>query len=168
MADNTTQQGRKLELKTPLGQAVLVIRSFEGSEAISNPFRFKIEAQSTNKKIDVDSILSKGVTVRLEALVDGQPVARFFHGLVERFGIQAVEKDDAIYRLEGVSWLAILDRTADCRIFQDKTVPEIVTSIFNEWKKEYPLLVKFEDKTNASKYRPLDYCVQYRETDFRF
>jgi type VI secretion system secreted protein VgrG len=61
-----------------------------------------------------------------------------------------------------VPWLWFLTRTADCRIFQSMTVPDIVQKVFSDHG--------FNDFKNSvsGSYRTWDYCVQYRETDFNF
>lgn len=50
----------------------------------------------------------------------------------------------------------------DCRIFQDMTVPEIITKVFRDRG-----FSDFEDKLGET-YDKWTYCVQYRETDFNF
>jgi type VI secretion system secreted protein VgrG len=61
-----------------------------------------------------------------------------------------------------VPWLWFLTRTSDCRIFQNKTVPDIIEKIFSDLKfKDYQLRL-------YGNFAPRDYCVQYRETDFNF
>ncbi|MHB0955515.1 MAG: type VI secretion system Vgr family protein [Pirellulaceae bacterium] len=165
-----TQKDRILELDTPLGKDVLLIRRLSGTETMSGPFRFRLEVESKNKTVDPGALIGKGVTVRLEIYNEDNEVLghRFFHGMVHAFGKVEQNDDLAFYRAEVVPWFELLTHTADCRIFQDQTVPEIIKQIFDEWKSEYGDLVAYEDKTDASKYRPLDYCVQYRETDFDF
>ena len=66
------------------------------------------------------------------------------------------------YRAEVVPWLWFLTRTSDCRIFQQKTAPEIIEQIFKD--------LGFSDfKAQLSgKHPKREYCVQYRETDFNF
>ena len=61
-----------------------------------------------------------------------------------------------------VPWLWFLSQTSDCRIFQNKTVPEIIIQIFQEFG--------FRDFRNAfqSTYEPREVVVQYRESDFNF
>jgi type VI secretion system secreted protein VgrG len=59
-------------------------------------------------------------------------------------------------------WLWFLTRTADCRIFQEMTVPDIVKKVFSEEKTND---FKFE---LTGSYKTWTYCVQYRETDFNF
>src|SRR5262249_23490284 len=59
-------------------------------------------------------------------------------------------------------WLWFLTRTADCRIFQRQSAPDIIQKIFHD--------LKFNDFELRlyKQYRTRDYCVQYRETDFNF
>jgi type VI secretion system secreted protein VgrG len=66
------------------------------------------------------------------------------------------------YQLRLQPWLWFLSRTADCRIFQNKTVKEIFEAVvkghgFSDYR--LPL---------TGEYQPLEYCVQYRETDLNF
>jgi type VI secretion system secreted protein VgrG len=56
----------------------------------------------------------------------------------------------------------MLTRTTNCRIFQEKTVPEILKEVFARHSVSD---VAFE---LTESYTPWPYCVQYRETDFSF
>ena len=56
-------------------------------------------------------------------------------------------------------WLAT--RRSDCRIFQNKTVPEIVQEVLSTYG--FPI-----ENHLAESYVPRDYCVQYNETDAAF
>jgi type VI secretion system secreted protein VgrG len=60
------------------------------------------------------------------------------------------------------SWLWFLTRTADCRIFQEKTVPEIIKEVFADHS-----MAVFDDGLTGT-YIKREYCVQYRESDFNF
>jgi type VI secretion system secreted protein VgrG len=63
------------------------------------------------------------------------------------------------------AWLAprlwLLSRKRSSRIFQEKTVPEIVDQVLSEWNiaRRWNVL---------SAYKPRTYCVQYQETDLGF
>ena len=59
-------------------------------------------------------------------------------------------------------WLWFLTRTADCRIFQEQGVPEIVTKVFDDHG-----IANYEFKLFRN-YRKRAYCVQYRESDYNF
>ena len=66
------------------------------------------------------------------------------------------------YRAQVVPWLWFLTRQADCRIFQNLAVPDIISQVFNLFDfKDFRLSLK-------SSYPQLEYCVQYRETSFNF
>jgi type VI secretion system secreted protein VgrG len=59
-------------------------------------------------------------------------------------------------------WLWFLTRCADCRIFQQKKVPDIIKEVFGDHG-----FTDYEESLSGT-YRTWDYCVQYRETDFNF
>jgi type VI secretion system secreted protein VgrG len=68
------------------------------------------------------------------------------------------------YRLTLRPWLWLLTRTTDYRIFQDKKVPAIIKEVFKDRG-----FTDFESKIEGEGSFPtLEYCVQYRETDFNF
>ena len=122
-------------------------------------FSFELELLSEkDPAIDFNAIVGKNVTVKVKH-PDGN---RFFNGIVSRFSQGAGEPSFASYRAEIVPWLWMLTQTADCRIFQNKTVPDIIQKIFKD--------LGFTDfKLNlAGRFQPREYCVQYRETDFNF
>ncbi len=87
---------------------------------------------------------------------------RYFNGYVTRFAQGGMFGRYYEYRMTVRSWLWFLTRTADCRIFQEKTVPDILKEVFAD----HPVAV-FEDHLTGT-YAKREYCVQYRETDFNF
>ncbi|RMF87551.1 MAG: type VI secretion system tip protein VgrG, partial [Nitrospinota bacterium] len=172
MALGLTQDNRLLSLETPLGEDMLLIRSFTVTEQISGLFDMDLEmmAEVVNaSKISAEKLIGQKVSIRV-ALSDDYSTSshRYFHGIVSRFSQGGRDEHFVYYQAEVVPWLWLLTLTSDCRIFQDLTVPEIVTQIFDELKGSYPGLVEYRDATTAGKYTKLDYCVQYRETDFNF
>ena len=68
----------------------------------------------------------------------------------------------AQYQATMVPWLWFLTQTSDCRIFQEKTVPDIIKQVFSDLG-----FTDIEERLTGS-YRTWTYCVQYRETDFNF
>ena len=150
---------RQIELTTPLGKEVLLFRAMRAREELGRLSEFDLSALSTRGDIGPSEILSKNVTVRLELLSGG---FRYFNGYVTRFGQGGMVGRYYQYRMIVRSWLWFTTRTADCRIFQEKTVPEIIKEVFAD----HPVAV-FEDGL-AGRYSKRTYCVQYRETDFNF
>jgi type VI secretion system secreted protein VgrG len=154
-----SHDSRTFELKTPLGKDVLLLKSMHGTEAMSQPFQWKLDLLSEKNDVDPDAMLGQKVSVGM-ALPNGKN--RFFHGFVIEFSLGGWLQNYNEYRATVRPWYWLLTRTADCKIFQEKTVPQI----FEEVVKQYGF-TDYELKL-AGTYEPWEYCVQYRETDFNF
>jgi len=154
-----SQQARTLSVTTPLGEDILLLRAMRGSEQLSTLFEYELELISEYKDIKHEDLLGQPVTVQLE-LPDYR--TRSFNGIVSRFSHTGFDGSVAIYSATLVPWFWFLTRTSDCRIFQDRTVPDIVKDIFREhgYTDFQEFLVEPHQRRN--------YCVQYRETDFAF
>jgi len=154
-----TGVGRLCTVNTPLGKDVLLMERMTAREEISGLFRFDLELISQDGSIAFDSMIGQPITVEMK-LDPG--ACRFFNGMVSRFSQGVSDRRFVAYRAELVPWLWFLGQRADCRIFQEKTVPEILREVF-----ESAGFTDFEDKLQGS-YPQRNYCVQYRETDLNF
>jgi type VI secretion system secreted protein VgrG len=150
---------RMFELTTPLGKDVLLFRAMNGREELGRLSEFDLSAVSTRPDINPGDLLGKSVTVKVELRNGGY---RYFNGCVIRFAQGGMVGRYFHYRMTVRPWLWFLTRTADCRIFQEKTVPEIIKEVFAD----HPVAA-FEDGLTG-KYARREYCVQYRESDFDF
>jgi len=149
---------RMMELNTPLGKDLL-FRELRGREELGRPSAFELSALSTRADIKPSDLLGKSVTVKLELVKGG---FRYFNGYVTRFSQGTILGKYYEYQMTVSAWLWFLTRTADCKIFQEKTAPEIIKEVFGDHS-----MAIFEDGLTAT-YVKRDYCVQYRETDFAF
>src|SRR5580704_14623711 len=154
-----TQTNRQIGIDTPLGEDVLLLRSFQGHEAVSQLFTLDLDLVSEDLSVNYDDIVGKAVTVRL-GLSDGS--LRYWNGCVSRFIQAGRDSNVAVYQATIVPWLWFLDQTTDCRIFQNKTAPDIIKQIFQEYGYRDFTLRLYGDFVKR------DYCVQYRESDFNF
>ena len=154
-----TQDKQYLSLNTPLGKDTLLLRSLRGEEALSRLFHFTLLAQSEETSLDFKAVVGQHATVTVE-LADGSQ--RFIDGIVSRFVQAGNNPRLADYYLELRPWPWLLRQSMDCRIFQNTSVPDIITGLFDE--------LGFSDYRNAlvSTYTPREYCVQYNETSFDF
>ena len=150
---------RVFELTTPLGKDRLVFRRLRGREELSRLSEFDLSALSVEAAIMPGELLGKDVSVKIELRGGGD---RFLHGYVTRFSQGPMVGRYYEYRMKVRPWLWFLTRTADCRIFQDKTPPEIIKEVFADHK-----VAVFDEHLNGT-YAKREYCVQYRETDFAF
>jgi type VI secretion system secreted protein VgrG len=86
---------------------------------------------------------------------------RYFNGVVSHFACTGKEGDMTRYELQLVPKLWTLTRYADCRIFHNKQGPDIIKQVLDDRG------IKYQASLSGS-YKTLEYCVQYRETDFNF
>jgi type VI secretion system secreted protein VgrG len=159
MAEKLSQSERVAEFKTPLGKDVLALIKIEGTEALGDMFEFEIEALSEKENIDFDKALGQGCTLKLKAYSDK---LRIFNGIMTEAQWIGKTEEFYHYRLVLRPWLWLLGRRADCRIFLDKDVKDIIKDVFTKAG-----FNDFEFRTNGD-YEKIPYCVQYRETDLAF
>jgi type VI secretion system secreted protein VgrG len=155
-----TQENRLIAIDTPLGKDKLLLQGFTGREGISKLFSFHLDLLSDKNDISFKDIIGQRVTIRV-LLSDGSS-ERYFNGFVSRFAQSGAGTTLTNYQMEVVPWLWFLTRSADCRIFQNETIPDIIQEVFKTAG-----YTDFKSSLTAT-YQPLEYCVQYRETDFNF
>ncbi|MGH9432858.1 MAG: type VI secretion system Vgr family protein [Terriglobia bacterium] len=153
-----TQENRLISVDTPLGQDVLLLQGFSGHEAISRLFRFDLDLLSEDDTISFKDIVGQNVTITVNTA--GDP--RYLNGLISRFALTGRESGLTHYEAEMVPWVWFLTRYADCRIFQNLAIPDIIEQVFKNRG-----FTDFKRQLQNT-YSPVEYCVQYRETDFNF
>jgi len=154
-----TQEGRLITLTTPLGEDVLLLAGFSGHEAISRLFSFHLDLLTEHGPIDFTQIIGKNVTI---SVAQSDNTLRYFNGMVNQFAQSGSDTNFMHYQMEVVPWTWMLTRYADCKIFHNKKVGDILEQVFQDRGfQDYNLSLN-------GGYSPLEYCVQYRETDFNF
>ncbi|MGS4822280.1 type VI secretion system tip protein VgrG, partial [Raoultella terrigena] len=119
-------------------EAELDVLAFEGQEALSRPFSYRIEFTSAEHAISKEMMLMKPGALTLQAPVDQgfgiklqQPV-RVIQGVVTGFERLSTSADETHYALTLQPRLALLDRSHQSAIYQDMSVPQIVEKILRE------------------------------------
>jgi type VI secretion system secreted protein VgrG len=154
-----TQKTRFLAIGTALGEDKVVLERFSFKEQMGRLFQMEVELAAEDLAVDFDKVVGSNATVRL---VTPGGKTRYFNGFISRFMQTEHHLHFARYRATLVPWCWFLTRTADCRIFQKKKVPDIIEAVFKEHGfKDYELNL-------SGTYQEWEYCVQYRETDFNF
>ncbi len=155
----TSSKAIPVALKSGAGDT-LQFRSMAAYEEVSRLFEYQIVCVSKQNDLSANDMLGKPVVVSLDL---GNNATRWFHGMAAAFGIDGREDVDRYtYRITVRPWLWMLTRSADLRIFQNKSALDIIKQVLGE----YPN-VSVTVKATGS-YKPRVYCVQYRETDFNF
>ncbi|HYG86101.1 MAG TPA: type VI secretion system tip protein TssI/VgrG [Azospirillum sp.] len=162
MTTRFSQAGQYLSITTPLGTDALALRTIVGEERLSSLFTYRVTMISSDDDIAFDQIVGKPVTITVT--LGDRESKRYINAIVGRFELTHIDERSLVahYEAELHPWLWMLTHSGDCRIFQEKTVPEIVEAVCQS--------AGFTDikKSLTGTYEPREYCVQYRETDYNF
>ncbi|WP_195378016.1 type VI secretion system Vgr family protein [Klebsiella michiganensis] len=147
------------------------VLAFEGDEALSKPFRYRIEFTSADHTISKKMMLMKAASLTLQAPVDQgygikiqQPV-RVIQGVVTGFERLGTSKDETRYALTLEPRLALLDRSHQNAIYQDMSVPQIVEKILRERHNMRGQDFLF---SLSKEYPRREQVMQYGENDLHF
>lgn len=162
-----TQETRLLKLTTSVDNATLVAECARGEEGISCSFRFLISALSPDANLSLKSLI--GQPVLLELLTDTRGQPRSFHGHVTGAQANGANGGLARYQLVVEPWYAFLAHGRDSRIFQDKTIFEILEIVFGTWQDKGRLIPAWRfDIFDFDGYPKRSLTTQYQESDFAF
>ncbi|HEY4014169.1 MAG TPA: type VI secretion system tip protein TssI/VgrG [Polyangiaceae bacterium] len=150
-----------ITIATSLDEDVTFV-SMTGTEGISELFAYEIDVLC--RKADLKPSDWWGASVRVQlARSDSPNDTREWDGVVTAFEYVGAGDDGYTrYRMTMRPWLWFLTQRADCRIFQNMTVPDIISQVFKGGG-----FTDFDFQLWET-YPQRDYVVQYRETDFNF
>jgi type VI secretion system secreted protein VgrG len=156
-----TQTNRPLQVTTPLGDNVLLVTGFRGSEQLSALFSFELTLIAENSTtIDFSKLVGNGIALSVATLGEGGATEwRYINGICARFSQGNRNEEFTSYYAEVVPQVWLLTRRFQSRIFQQKSVPDILKKVLQGFDCDFQL---------RGQYEPREYCVQYRETDFDF
>jgi type VI secretion system secreted protein VgrG len=156
-----TQTNRPLQVTTPLGDNVLLVTGFRGSEQLSTLFSFELTLIAENSTaIDFSKLVGNGIALSVATPgEEGATEWRYINGICARFSQGNRNEEFTSYYAEVVPQVWLLTRRFQSRIFQQKSVPDILKVVLQGFDCDFQLL---------GQYEPREYCVQYRETDFDF
>ncbi|SOC03943.1 type VI secretion system secreted protein VgrG [Rhodobacter sp. JA431] len=156
MTVDLRQSDRLGRLKTALGDDVLVLLRFEGTDYLNDLFEYRVEALSTDADINFDDLIGTHATVEIENGDEDRP----FDGIVTR--ARWIGPGEGGHRYEMVLrprvWLASLRRNQ--RIFHNMTVVDILGELLGDYGGLDVMVMR--------NYPELEYTVQYRESDLAF
>ncbi len=152
-------------------EAGLDVLAFEGDEALSQPFRYRIEFTSADHAISKEMMLMKAASLTLQAPVaqgfgiNVQQPVRVIQGVVTGFERLSTSRDETHYALTLQPRLALLNRSHQNAIYQDQSVPQIVEKILRE---RHGLRGKDFLFSLTKTYPRREQVMQYGEDDLRF
>jgi type VI secretion system secreted protein VgrG len=161
-----TQATRLLRLTTPLGANTLLAECVDGTESLDAGFRFTITALSLDAHLPLRSLLGQPVLLEL-LTVDYS--CRPFHGHITAVEQAGANGGLARYILVMEPWTAFLSHNHDSRVFQDKTVGEILDAVFMGWQGQGKLMPSWRyDLVDSALNPQRSLTTQYQESDLAF
>jgi Rhs element Vgr protein len=156
----------ELSISDPaLGTGGMLVEAFAAVEALQEVGWRDVIVLSTSAHLDSASLLGQPAALDL-TLADGTR-DRFVGEIVEA-AMLGSDGGLARYRLRIVPWLWRLGQVRNSRVWQDKSVIDIVDEVF----KAYLPLARWRWSQDSGPFMaqamPRSYCCQYRETDLDF
>lgn len=144
-------------LNAPAALAQAQVMGLSGQEGISQLFCFQIDIIHPVGGIAIAALPGESLAVKI---IGDDGIQRYFHGRIADFSVLGAEGRYFRYRftLRPALWFRTLNR--QCRIFQSRSVIDVIKSLLEDdvsvdWKLQ-------------GRYDPVDYCVQYLESDLDF
>lgn len=143
----------------------LLVEAFVARDAVHEVGVRDLIVLSTSAYLDLDELLGLPACLQI-TLADGTRTA--FAGDICEAAMLGSDGGFARYRLRVSPWLWQLSQVRNCRVWQDKTVIDIVDDVFAPYRP----LVKWRWSGEAVAFMadtlPRSYCCQYRESDLDF
>lgn len=156
---DTSNRDHQLTLK--LGGSQVSLATFEATETMSGHFEATLTVVSEIDDFDLLAELGNPASVKI-SLHEQEGELRYFHGVVsEGRHVGSIDELGQIYKIKLSPKALFHDLGRNFRIFQEKTVKEIVTAVLDGCG------IEFEYKAEGGT-RKRAYCVQYAESDFAF
>jgi len=146
-------------------EAELLVEAFASSDALHLIATRDVIAISPDADLAVADLLGRSASLFI-SLADGSRTE--FNGEITTVAMLGSDGGFARYRLRLTPWLWRLDQVRNSRVWQDKTVTEIIDDVFAaysplaQWRWSAETAVFMADMGARS------YCCQYRESDLAF
>lgn len=151
---------RMITVHTSYTDTQFLFQSLHGREALSSLYAFELELLCESNHVTLKALLGQSMTA--ECRQHPLAPARYLSGVITQ--VQEKGRSDGTYYRYAVTLhpaLWYLSQNRDCRVWQDKNVPDIITTLLREKG------IAFDNQLSWD-YRYWEYCVQYQESDFDF
>jgi type VI secretion system secreted protein VgrG len=149
---------RHVRVSTSLPAVPLLFEAMSGEETLGRPFAYEVDVLSDSTEIDLHALLGQRMTVHLDMALG----VRHFNGVITEFRAVGATHRFYRYRASLRPEISLLAYTADCRIFQKMSARQIIERVLKSRS------VTFSSQSLAGTPPPLEYVVQYRESDLNF
>lgn len=146
------------KIQAPAAAGQLSLITLKALEGISQLGEYNLEVQASQSELDSGKLLGKTLGLSLSASDSG---VRWIHGhITALWPIDSLGRQ-GFFSITLRPWLWFLTLASKNRLFQEKSVVEILESVLGEYSGTVDWRV-------TGDYESMDYCVQYAESDFDF
>ncbi|MGY2137952.1 type VI secretion system tip protein TssI/VgrG [Pseudomonas reactans] len=149
----------RFNLVLPPVNTDLQVLAFKGSEVLDQPFFIHIQVISENPSLDLEALLHQPAYLAFGEANEG------LHGQVYAIGRDDPGRRTTRYHLTLAPRLAYLAHRRDQRIFQQRSVPQIIAQVLEQ---HGILADAYAFELGPVVYPPRTFCVQYAESDLHF
>ena len=159
MPDGSVSQRTRLgKFYSPLGPDALALVRFDGDEGVNTLGSFRVDVLSSTGIIDLDALLGLHGTVEITTLRHG---ARFYDGIIAEAELVEERADGWLAQLVLRPWFWLAGLRRNQRIFHEKTAPQIIAEVLGDYAHVHEARLQ-------NSYQPMEYTVQYGESDLAF
>ena len=145
----------------------LMFWSIAGHEALSRASYYELTVLSRKSNLNASDILGRAFDVVIDFTdADNGEHERHCQGHAVRFTRVNQRGRYVEYRITLRSWFWLLTKRKNSRIFQDKTVVEVMNAVFDD--SPIQRFKKLNTDHVIGKHEPRRYCVQHQESDYNF
>ncbi|MDR7273008.1 type VI secretion system secreted protein VgrG [Pelomonas saccharophila] len=153
-----------MSITTKLGGDKLLVLRLEGKEQLGALPEWHVDLVGNvsllgvRESIDLHALLGSRANVTIE-----HGAKRHFNGFITE--AQRGERRGRFdsYRITMRPWTWFATKSRNSQVFQNKSVKDIVTAVLTPYSADFAWRLQ-----DPSVYKPLEYCVQYEESDFDF
>ena len=153
------------DVGTELGTGGLLVEAFASDDVVHGIGGRDVIVVSTNAYIALDRLVGQPACLEM-SLADRTRTS--FAGDISEVAMLGSEGGLARYRVRLVPWIWRLSQGRNSRVWQDKSVIEIVESVFEAYRPRAIWRWSDEARPFMDGAVPRSYCCQYRESDLAF
>lgn len=143
----------------------LLVEAFSASDAVDDIGARELIVLSTSMQLRPEALMGQAAAMHL-SLADGTRTC--FAGAITEVVQLGSDGGLARLRLRMTPWMWRLGQVRNSRVWQDKSVPDIVDAVFRPYRPLARWRWSAETAPFMADARPRSYCCQYRESDLDF
>ena len=148
-----------------VGASGLLVEAFSADDTVNDIGTRDIIALSTSAHIELGSLLGQSASLKM-SLANGTRTC--FAGDISEAAMLGSDGGFTRYRVRMSSWLWRLRHARNSRVWQDKTVIDIIDAVFEAYQPVARWRWSDETSSFMADASPRSYCCQYRESDLEF